>query len=241
MPSLAPRGMAFCLRSWATDEPQGYAPDSGPHPGCSVGLPEQQLTRDPPIQQNCLVAAQRSHHRRHLRRGESEGNAAEGIAQNIEASQGDQYMSIREGPERQPGVAMVDVYPLGCPAEGWGDGAILQQHRVALECLERSFVAALEGELVITKQYASAFFGTSLASTLVSRGVDTVVLVGVSTSGCIRATGVDAVQHGFIPLVVRDAVADRTQETHDANLFDLQAKYAEVIDEATATTYLEEL
>jgi maleamate amidohydrolase len=101
-------------------------------------------------------------------------------------------------------------------------------------------VAPVEGELVITKQYASAFFGTSLASTLVARGIDTVVLVGVSTSGCIRATGVDAVQHGFIPLVVRDAVGDRTPQTHEANLFDLQAKYAEVVDERTAVAYLEE-
>jgi nicotinamidase-related amidase len=101
-------------------------------------------------------------------------------------------------------------------------------------------VAPADGELVITKQYASAFFGTSLASTLVALGVDTLVLTGVSTSGCIRATGVDAVQHGFIPLVVRDAVADRTAETHEGNLFDLQAKYAEVVDEKTAVAYLEE-
>lgn len=101
-------------------------------------------------------------------------------------------------------------------------------------------VAPIEGELVITKQYASAFFGTSLASTLVARGIDTVVLVGVSTSGCIRATGVDAVQHGFVPLVVRDAVGDRTAAVHDANLYDLQAKYAEVVDEKTAVAYLEE-
>lgn len=101
-------------------------------------------------------------------------------------------------------------------------------------------VQPAEDELVVTKQYASAFFGTSLASTLVARGVDTVVIVGVSTSGCIRATGVDAVQHGFVPLVVRDAVGDRTPETHEANLFDLQAKYAEVVDEKTAVAYLEE-
>jgi len=101
-------------------------------------------------------------------------------------------------------------------------------------------VAPAADELVITKQYASAFFGTSLASTLVARGVDTLVLVGVSTSGCIRATGVDAVQHGFIPLVVREAVADRTPEAHEANLFDLQAKYAEVVDEKTAVAYLED-
>jgi maleamate amidohydrolase len=101
-------------------------------------------------------------------------------------------------------------------------------------------VAPVEGELVVTKQYASAFFGTSLASTLVARAVDTVVLVGVSTSGCIRATGVDAIQHGFVPLVVRDAVGDRTAEVHAANLFDLQAKYAEVVDESTVVAYLEE-
>ena len=101
-------------------------------------------------------------------------------------------------------------------------------------------VAPAEGELVVTKQYASAFFGTSLASTLVARGVDTVVLVGVTTSGCIRASGVDAVQHGFVPLVVRDAVGDRNERVQDANLFDLQAKYAEVVDEKTALSYLEE-
>lgn len=101
-------------------------------------------------------------------------------------------------------------------------------------------VAPVAGEVVITKQYASAFFGTSLASTLVARGVDTVLLVGVSTSGCIRASGVDAVQHGFVPLVVRDAVGDRTEQTHEANLFDLQAKYAEVVDELTAVAYLKE-
>lgn len=99
-------------------------------------------------------------------------------------------------------------------------------------------VAPADGELVVVKKYASAFFGTSLASTLTAAGVDTVVVTGVSTSGCIRATGVDAVQHGFVPLVVADAVGDRTAATHESNLFDLQAKYAEVVDEATATAYL---
>ena len=91
---------------------------------------------------------------------------------------------------------------------------------------------------MITKQYASAFFGTSLASTLHAWGVDTVVVVGVSTSGCIRATAVDAIQHGFVPLVVRDAVGDRAPEPHEANLRDLAAKYAEVVDEAAAVDYL---
>jgi maleamate amidohydrolase len=101
-------------------------------------------------------------------------------------------------------------------------------------------VAPTAAELVLVKQYASAFFGTSLASTLLAQGIDTVVLVGVSTSGCIRATAVDAIQHGFIPLVVREAVGDRASGPHEANLFDLQAKYAEVVSEAAAVSYLKE-
>ena len=87
------------------------------------------------------------------------------------------------------------------------------------------------GELVIVKQYASAFFGTSLASTLTAHGVDAVLIAGMSTSGCVRASAVDAMQHGFIPLVVRDAVGDRDPGPHEANLFDLQAKYAEVLNQ----------
>ncbi len=70
--------------------------------------------------------------------------------------------------------------------------------------------------------------------------VDTVVVVGVAPAGCVRATAVDALQHGFIPLVVREAVGDRDLEAHDANLRDLQAKYAEVLDEATVIDYLGE-
>ncbi len=101
-------------------------------------------------------------------------------------------------------------------------------------------VAPVEGELVVVKQYASAFFGTSLASTLVASGVDTVVVTGVSTSGCVRASAVDALQYGFVPLVVRDAVADRGDGPHEANLYDLQAKYAEVLDEDAAVAYLKE-
>jgi maleamate amidohydrolase len=86
-------------------------------------------------------------------------------------------------------------------------------------------------ELVIVKQYASAFFGTALASVLATRGIDTLVLCGVSTSGCIRATAVDAISSGYVPIVVRQAVGDRDPRPHEANLFDLQAKYAEVCDE----------
>jgi nicotinamidase-related amidase len=99
----------------------------------------------------------------------------------------------------------------------------------------------LPSETLITKQYASAFFGTSLASTLTSLGVDTVLIAGVSTSGCVRASAVDCCQHGFIPVVVREAVGDRAPGPHEANLFDLQAKYAEVRSLEEVLQYLASL
>jgi nicotinamidase-related amidase len=131
---------------------------------------------------------------------------------------------------------------------GGRDGGVFFRKVPALGCFEAgahpefaAFAEGLEpatGETVISKQYASAFFGTSLASTLISQGVDTVLIAGLSTSGCVRASAVDCVQHGFIPVVVRDAVGDRAAGPHEANLFDLQAKYAEVTDLATVRHYL---
>ena len=90
------------------------------------------------------------------------------------------------------------------------------------------------GERVVTKQYPSAFFATGLAEALQADGIDTLLITGYSTSGCVRASALDAMQYGFIPLVVREACADRHPGPHEANLFDLQAKYAEVISEAEA-------
>lgn len=90
-------------------------------------------------------------------------------------------------------------------------------------------LAPTDSEPVVTKQYASAFFATSLASTLHAQGVDCVLLAGMSTSGCVRVSGVDAMQFGFIPVVVSDACGDRHPEPHAANLFDLNAKYADVM------------
>jgi len=95
-----------------------------------------------------------------------------------------------------------------------------------------------ETELVISKQYPSAFFGTSLASTLTSKGIDTLIITGLTTSGCIRASCVDAMSNGFIPIVVADACGDRHESPHDANLFDMQAKYAEVWSESDVCDYL---
>jgi maleamate amidohydrolase len=93
-------------------------------------------------------------------------------------------------------------------------------------------------ELVVRKQYASAFFGTSLAATLAASGIDTLAICGVSTSGCVRATAVDAISSGYLPVVVREAVGDRDPRPHEANLFDIQAKYGEVWDEATVLEHL---
>jgi maleamate amidohydrolase len=96
-----------------------------------------------------------------------------------------------------------------------------------------------DGDRVFTKQYPSAFFGTGLAELLHAEGVDTLLIGGYSTSGCVRASALDAMQYGFVPLVVREACADRHPGPHEANLFDLQAKYAEVISEAEALAVIE--
>lgn len=94
------------------------------------------------------------------------------------------------------------------------------------------------GEVIITKQYASAFFGTSLVATLNGLGVDTLIITGCTTSGCIRATAVDAVQHGYRPICVRECIGDRHEGPHEANLFDINAKYGDVISKAEAMEYL---
>ena len=95
-------------------------------------------------------------------------------------------------------------------------------------------------ETVIVKKGASAFFGTNLPSVLVSQGADTVVLCGATTSGCIRATAVDLLQYGYPTLVPRECVGDRARGPHEANLVDIQAKYADVVPVEEAVSYLEE-
>lgn len=125
---------------------------------------------------------------------------------------------------------------------GGADGGLFYRKVPALACFDRGnpladFLdepAPRPGEVVVTKQYASAFFGTSLASTLRADGIDTTLVCGLSTSGCVRATALDALQNGFVPVVVSDACGDRHPEPHEANLFDLAQKYAEVIGETEA-------
>jgi maleamate amidohydrolase len=121
-------------------------------------------------------------------------------------------------------VPALDAMQVGNPLGAWPNG-----------------LAPRSGELIVSKQYPSAFFGTSLASTLTANGIDCVILTGVTTSGCVRATCVDAMSHGFIPIVVADACGDRAKGPHEANLYDMSAKYADVVGENVAIDYLSRL
>ncbi len=87
-----------------------------------------------------------------------------------------------------------------------------------------------DNEIIIEKNWASAFFKTDLAAQLRTQQADTVIVTGLTTSGCVRATAVDALQHDFAVFVPRQAVGDRNPKAHEANLFDIQAKYGEVLD-----------
>lgn len=93
-------------------------------------------------------------------------------------------------------------------------------------------------DMMLTKKYASCFFGTDLASRLVYNGIDTLVIAGLSSSGCVRATAVDAIQWGFRPMVVEDAVADRWPDAHRQALVDLSAKYADLMEVEDAAAML---
>lgn len=104
-----------------------------------------------------------------------------------------------------------------------------------------SRITPLEKEMIWVKHYASAFFGTSLSSTLIVQRIDTVFIAGCTTSGCVRATAVDACQHGFHTIVLRDCVGDRSLSAHESNLFDLDAKYADVIGNEEALRILKSI
>lgn len=118
-------------------------------------------------------------------------------------------------------VPALEVFVQGNPLGGWPEG-----------------LEPADDESVVSKQYPSAFFGTSLSVLLTARGIDTLIITGLTTSGCVRATCVDAVSHGFIPIVVADACGDRHASPHEANLFDMNAKYADVVDETAVIDYL---
>jgi maleamate amidohydrolase len=97
------------------------------------------------------------------------------------------------------------------------------------------------GELVITKKFSSAFFQTNLASLLVTEGIDTVILTGCSTSGCIRAAAVDGVSYGYHVIIPQECVSDRAEGPHYASLFDINAKYGDVVPMAEVIEHFERL
>ncbi len=147
---------------------------------------------------------------------------------------------------RESGVPVIFTEVKYLP--GGVDGGVFYRKTPPLACFEdgnplQTLAEGLDvrdGEILITKQYPSAFFATSLAATLTAMGVDTAVLTGVTTSGCVRASCIDAMSHGFVTLVVEEAVGDRDPRPHEANLFDMSAKYADVIAENEAMAYFVE-
>ncbi len=122
--------------------------------------------------------------------------------------------------------------------ESYGDAGMFVEKVPALRDLELNTervavdeqVAPVGDERVVLKKYASAFFGTDLQAELTTHRVDTLVIAGVTTSGCVRATAVDSLQHGYRTIVPADAVGDRAEGPHRANLFDIDAKYGDVVE-----------
>ncbi len=101
-------------------------------------------------------------------------------------------------------------------------------------------IAPRTEEPILNKLFASGFFGTGLSSLLTAAGVDTLIVTGASTSGCVRATVVDALQYGFRPVVPREAVGDRNPDAHKANLYDVDAKYGDLVSVEEILEYLDE-
>jgi maleamate amidohydrolase len=149
---------------------------------------------------------------------------------------------------RRQGIAVVHTNIRYHPGHFADGGIWVKKAPVMKDMVEGNPLAAFceavlprADEVVISKQYASAFFGSSLASMLHAQGIDTVVLAGCSTSGCIRATAVDAVQHGFRTIVVRECVGDRHPAPHEANLFDIDSKYGDVVSKQEAIAQFERM
>lgn len=130
---------------------------------------------------------------------------------------------------------------------GGGDGGAFYAKVPALSCFDAGTdtqrlvdgLAVEPGDLMITKQYPSAFFGTSLAATLQFMKIDTLIIGGLTTSGCVRATCIDSISSGFVTLIAEEACGDRAAGPHEANLFDMSAKYADLISTDDAIAYME--
>ena len=154
--------------------------------------------------------------------------------------------ATRQLQEAFRGARLPIVYTTIAYAKDLRDGGLFVRKVPSLGILQKGSplvevdrrIQPVPGERVVEKKYASAFFGTNLDVELRSLGVDTVVMAGCTTSGCIRASAIDSLQHGFHTIVVREAVGDRAAGPHEANLFDIDAKYADVVPLVDVLDYL---
>lgn len=133
------------------------------------------------------------------------------------------------------------LYPHVAPKQSYDSGRLGAKVPALMDVAERGYafvpdVAPREGDILLPKRHPSAFFGTPLASYLIDRRVDTLVVTGATTSGCVRSSVVDAFAYNFHVVVPHDAVYDRARSVHQVNLFDMAQKYADVMstDEAVA-------
>ena len=133
------------------------------------------------------------------------------------------------------------IYPYVAPKENFDTGRLATKVPALMGVAAKGYefvppVAPQPGDVLLPKRHPSAFFGTPLVSYLVERGIDTLVVTGCTTSGCVRGSVVDAFAYNYRVLVPHDAVYDRSPTSHLVNLFDMDAKYADVVstDEAVA-------
>jgi nicotinamidase-related amidase len=138
------------------------------------------------------------------------------------------------------------LYPYVAPKEKFDLGRLAEKTPSIMTIPEKGYqfppeVAPRPGDVLLPKKHPSAFFGTPLASYLIDQRVDTLVVTGCTTSGCVRGSVVDAFAYNFRVLVPWDAVYDRSQVSHAVNLFDMSEKYAEVMSLADALERLERL
>ncbi len=138
------------------------------------------------------------------------------------------------------------LYPHIAPKNASDQGAFTGKMPALMQVPNEAYafvqeVAPRPGDILLPKRHASSFFGTTLASQLVKLGVDSLLFAGCTTSGCVRASVVDACQLNYRGLVLEDAVFDRSAFAHNANLFDMSSKYADVVSTTDAIALVEDL
>ena len=141
------------------------------------------------------------------------------------------------------------VYTTIAYEPGFEDGGVFVKKIPSLKILEvgskmvdvDNRIRPRPDEYVALKKYASAFFNTDIDAYLKARSVDTIIMTGCTTSGCIRASAIDSMQYGYLTVVVEEGVGDRAQGPHDANLFDIDAKYADVVSVDEVNSYIKSL